>query len=186
MYSTTILSRYVPTTLLPINKHNWTLEKINVVAFSRIWWRSQSWKFWSCHISKMRYLSNAKNGIFDQSWDSIRLFYQKMSLEWDMQNMSQWPRIGGSIIVRLVSSLTGLDPVVLVHTNKQHIFLFGKSNPTKLETSNVVKLPPTAIVLWMIGWFWFVVVLKSKYFHSTKTFKIFNQSILNCLSQDIF
>ena len=34
--------------------------------------------------------------------------------------------IGGSITQRLVSSLTGLESVVLVHTKIQHIFSFGQ------------------------------------------------------------
>ena len=53
-----------------------------------------------------------------------------------------------SITVRLVSSLTGLDWVVSVHTKNKIFSCLVKSNPVKLDTNRTVILPPTVKVFW--------------------------------------
>ena len=74
---------------------------------------------------------------------------QKMIFRhWDLNLGSldhRWHRtftICGSIIVRLVPSLTDLNTIVLVHTNNNIFSCLVKSNPVELETSSTVIIHP--------------------------------------------
>ena len=67
-----------------------------------------------------------------------------------MQRQIHWRsehHVGGSITVRLVSYLTGLNPVVSVHTNNNILSCLVKSTAVQLESICTLKLPPIVSVL---------------------------------------
>ena len=102
---------------------------------------------WLCSVISLSFKSNNSQSKIDL----VKKYLTTLNDELNQVIKSSYRTlaVGWSFTVRLVSSLTGLNPLVSVQVNNNIFSWLVKSNPVKLETSHTVIHSPTTVhILW--------------------------------------